>query len=635
MTHKTLFTLILLVFVSSTSALEMSRVVVDLESSNYATRIDARNDLTAAFAMASAPESDADILVSLEAAVIAQVESARLSPENLRYMILMLEQYGGERSVEAMYPLLKDADSKTRDSARRALTAIPGESSVGYLLEGLKRSSGEEKIAFIDALASKGGGFDVSEIVALLDSSDVAVVIGAAKGLALIKDKSAVPALSKKLKTASDGVRPALESALIEIGLDSMMAADLALSGSRFSIRSSAYEQLLRLDSEKALELIQKALNRSDFDLLTDLVKSVMEGNVKAAQEAVVAQIERMPEELQILVVSAIGEYQRSAYEAEILALIPDASGLLQATIVDTLGTIGTTASFDALFKVFLENPRDANVSNALARLNAPSVDKEAFEVIETSSDPSARISSMKVLELRNIEGATDFLNEIVRNETDPKIIEAAFESLEVIGDVESIQILIGIIKSESSLLRSAQRSLKRLSLNYGLADLQWEKAYQPALSSAASDEIRERFVVILDGIPGSGSLDYLRNLVLGPDSALRPSALRMLRRWPTLDVGDVWVDLASAQGTSEEETVLAEKELTKLLKPKGWVSDKQQISLAVRAIQAAPNVEFKQAILSIYAEPNPRQALLIKTEFQVLKEDPEIRNELEQLLRN
>ena len=65
-------------------------------------------------------------------------------------------------------------------------------------------------------------------------------------------------------------------------------------------------------------------------------------------------------------------------------------------------------------------------------------------------------------------------MNTIAKSNQDAKLRKAAFKAMESIGNHDSIQVLVDLILTRDALLRSAQRSLKRMCLKFSAPEFFW-----------------------------------------------------------------------------------------------------------------------------------------------------------------
>ncbi|MGJ8639400.1 MAG: HEAT repeat domain-containing protein [Opitutaceae bacterium] len=622
---KPIFLSIALCVASSTLyGADIQSSVKKLSGDNSA-RKDGRVELKDAFASVTAPMGAIDDLMAMEQSVIAALKADSLPLSEQLYLFQILGLYGSAESADAVSSFLGNEQKEVSDSARRALVLIPGSKALGYLVAGLKRGSDEDRAVFIDALAERGDPSAATEVSAYLTSGSVALSSKAAMALGKLGSKDVVPALLKVHTGAAPKLKFDVERALLDIGLDASTAYTLAGAGSSAAIRAAAFRQLLALDEDRALSVLKSVIEQPEFEGRSLFFNEAMNSASVKSHSALVDYLPKAGEADQSIIITAIGENGYSQYESEVLAFVKSGTWILRMDVIHALGNMGGDASFEPLVEALLKEPKNQTIANAVARLKAPSADLKAFSQIRDGEDSAERIASMKVLEMRNAKGATELLNEIAKTDDDLKVREAAFATLENIGNLDTVRLFVDLVIAGDSQMRAIQRSLKRLSLNYGAPDHQWETVYKPALDAAPNAKARESVVLILDGIAGKQSLGYLEKHALDANSELRSVSIRTLQRWTDADSGDVWIKVASQPGVSSSEISSAQRSLVKILKDNDRTTARSRVDLAVKAVENAPNADFKNAIVEVYKNPPRAQKRHVKSRFDKIKNDPDV----------
>jgi HEAT repeat protein len=617
--------------ISTASAIDVASAVNTLKADDYAARSQARQELLDAFSLATAPDvaSDSDLL-ALEASLVEQLNTAEMPLDARLYLIRMLEFFGSDVGADAAYAMLGSSEGAVRDSARRALAAIPRAKAGAYLLAGLKKGPKTDRAAYVDALVYRGAVDAAPVIAELLQSSDPALVVAAATALGELGNDAVVPALLSARVSVSGEAKARIESALLQLGVDASATYSLAVAGSRGVIRAEAFRQLISLDPIRAKQVLEIAIAEAGFSGRLRFLQVALGSRADALSAVVVAHLPGASVSDQLVIITEIGEQGFVAYEEQLLALLPQSEGIFRASLIHALGNVGGDASFEPLYQAFSANTKDDNAANALARVKAPSADQKALATVESGADLDARIASIKVLELRNTSGATTLLNGIISGTADATLKEAAFKSLESIGDDGSIQSLLKLIIAGDAQSKPAQRSLKRLSLNFGAAEYQWNELYLPALNVAANDSARQALIQILDGVACEPVVIYLREILLDRDSTLRPAAMTVLQRWPLqegLYAGDLWLAIGSDESATEQEINNSVRALEKMLKHREYAFQFAQIDLLVAIAQSNLPLEYKLELLRLYDDPkvhfNPGLYGHVKRGLNKVKDDP------------
>jgi hypothetical protein len=186
-------------------------------------------------------------------------------------------------------------------------------------------------------------------------------------------------------------------------------------------------------------------------------------------------------------------------------------------------------------------------------------------------------------------------------------VLKAIYLTLEKIGDVETINLMLQpeLLLGDSK--KDTQRSLKRLSLSLGIPDYLWAEAFQPSLVANSGDAYRAAILEIIDAVACEGSVEYLKAILENSSSPDYALAYRSLQRWPqekNLYAADMWIILYSADSATEADQQKAVSALQKLLKNRHPDYYPAQIDLLLEVGQSELPVEFKHALFGVYAEP-------------------------------
>ncbi len=153
----------------------------------------------------------------------------------------MLEWFGSADCVTPLAAQLWDDNPAVRDAARRALAANPAPAAARALREGLASTTADQQAAYIEALAYHGDPRSSRVIVPYLQSDDLQVVNSAARALGKLNDRGAYRSLVAARKRGPATIRPAIEVAMLDLGLSRSDARALVTDGSTPAIRVAAF----------------------------------------------------------------------------------------------------------------------------------------------------------------------------------------------------------------------------------------------------------------------------------------------------------------------------------------------------------------------------------------------------------
>lgn len=610
-------------FALALGAAPIAPLIDDLDAADYATRQTARLALRQALVDAPAsdrPRHEQELL-------------NHIGPDHdwatRDWCFRMLELVGTENAVPALVSHLDDPDARIRDLARRTLAAIPSRRAIDALGDAAKQASDAERGAYADALAYRSDTRAVKPLTAMLraGSADAALALGK------IGNRSARSALRKAHASADSELKTAIELALLDAGLqDRRLATRLAQSGQTVAIQTSAFAQLTEIDVRSVRRLLDSVLAEPDDERRGLFLRHAM--TAPAVRDNVVGRLPDLPEPDRIVVLEAIADLSLSKYEKAVLNLFADASETLLPVVARVLGHIGSDASFQPLLDRYLADPRDRAVTAALARLQAPSADRRLLATARDDGPVSDRVSSVRLLVLRNTEGVVELLNGFTGGGHPEELREAAFRGLEVVGDLESVRQILRVVLRNDPLKRAAQGSLKRLSANLGVPDALWHECYAPALMPATDDQKRD-VLVIIDGISGPAAAAWLQQVVL-ENQPLHAEAFEALRRWTDVSGIDALVAIALADGATDEVVASAKQSILRITgstRTSGLNTEK--VARAAKAMHAFPeDEEFRRNMIATYrGDMHWQTRMEINRLFPEFLSDPAIAADVKELL--
>ena len=612
------------------SAQNLSELVAQLDSDQMNQRTEARNSIQQQLTDSTAPTADANARSALEEEALQILQSDPSHPAQV-WLLRMLELTGSEVSVPVIASYLNSFDGQLRDCARRALVANPAPEATAVLARVMMRASDAEKRAYIDGFVFRGDGRAAKAIVPLLKSDDAVTVVQAANALMVLGEDSVYSEVKAAHASAPEGSRAAIELAMLATGADANTCKALISSAANVGVAEAAFIALLRKDTAEAVAVLQAVVDEAPSPLRTAMLGSAM--TEPALQAILVDGLTLRTPEDQLIILSGIAEQEITSAEASAIALLSSANQGVRKQAIFTLGAIGGEASFSPLYALFL-NESDEDASKALAKLDLAAIDKELFETVEESNDLKQRSAAMQLLALRNAEGAADLFNRTIAPGNPDDLRVECMKALEVLGTVESCQAMAQFIVSGDSVKRSAQKSLKRLCLNYGDPDLLWDSVFVPALKVAANDAVRADLLVIADAVAGDHLLAFIQQQIADTGSSLRPVVLNTLQRWPHMEASEVWLELISMPNVSASDIKAAQSGLGRMVKSKevgGW--DKLKLNQIVFAVEKAPTAEFKQAMVNLYLKPNDYIQHYLHDAFEQFANDPDVSVEVAAVL--
>ena len=620
----------LIVLSMMASAQNLSDLVAQLDSDRMDTRTEARNSIQQRLTDSTAPTTDASARITLEEETLQILQSDLSHPAQV-WLLRMLELTGSEASVPVIASYLTSPDAELRDCARRALVANPAPEATAVLHQAMLRSIDKEKRAYIDGFAFRGDERAAKAIVPLLKSDDADTVVQAVNALVILNGSSVYSELEVAHANSPEGSRAAIELAMLATGANSSTCKTLISSAANVGVAEAAFIALLKKDAAEAVAVLQAAVDEAPSPLRSAMFATAM--TEPALQAILLDGLDSRTPEDQLIILSGIAEQQIASTEASVIALLSSEDPAVRKKAIFTLGVIGGSESFSTLHALFL-NESNEDAGEALAKLDLGTIDEELFEVVEESTDLKQRSAAMQLLALRNAEGAADLFNRTIAPGNPDDLRVECMKALEVLGTIESCQAMAHFIVSGDSVKRPAQKSLKRLCLNYGNPDLLWDSVFVPALKNAGNDGIRGDLLVIADAVAGDQLLAYIQRKIADTGSSLRPVVLKTLQRWPHMEASEVWLELISTPNVSTSDIKAAQSGLGRMVESKevgGW--EKLKLNKIVVAVKKAPSAKFKQAMVNLYLKPNDYIQHYLHDAFEQFADDPDISAEVAAVL--
>jgi len=620
----------LIILSKAVSAQNLSELVTLLDSGGMNQRTEARNSIQQLLTNSTAPTADLNARIVLEQEALQLLQSDLSHPAQA-WLLRMLELTGSEASIPVIASYLNSPDTELRDCARRALVANPAPEANAVLYQAMLRSSDAEKRAYINGFAFRGDARAAKAIVPLLKSDDADTVVQAANALALLGESSVYSELNLARTNAPDGSRAAIELAMLATGADASTCKSLISSAANVGVAEAAFVALISKDTTEAVSVLQAAVDEAPSPLRSAMLGTAM--TTPALQVILLKNLGSRTPEDQLIILSGILEQKITSAETSVIALLSSEDLAVRKQAIFTLGVIGGSASFSTLYALFL-NEFEKDVSNALAMLDIATIDNELFKIVEKSPDHKQLSSATQLLAMRNAEGATELLNRMIAPANSDDLRVECMKALEVLGTVETCQAMAQFIVSGDSVKRPAQKSLKRLCLNYGDPDHLWNSVFVPALNTAANDAIRADLLVIADAVAGDELLAYIQKKILDTESSLRPTVLKTLQRWPNMEASEVWLELISMPNVSASDIKAAQSGLGRMVKSKeveGW--EKLKLDQIVVAVEKAPTPEFKKAMVNLYLKPNGYIQHYLHDAFEQFANDLDISSEVSAVL--
>lgn len=329
----------------------------------------------------------------------------------------------------------------------------------------------------------------------------------------------------------------------------------LAVRGENRSVRYAAFQKLVELNAKQAAQLLGEAV-ASDSPSATDFLKIAISADSRRLQKEALSRLSEAEVKHQIVILGGLESRVSGKIEKQLISLLESDNDTLKVQTVEALGRVGTVRSLAPVLS--LANSRDKDLSSAaidtLASIPDRRIDSKLLRAAKKGSVDD-RITALNALSFRAPEGVTELVNQMASNSTlDQKLREAAIESMESVGDLNSLPVLVNIVvEGDSGLRRDAQRTLKRMTLRTNDAEAAWAAFSDGFDASSGNKDARLALMLVLDSAPSSAAIDYLRTAWESGDDELQKTVLKVLPAWRNWDGAYLLLDLAKVAGGDEK----------------------------------------------------------------------------------
>jgi len=454
-----------------------------------------------------------------------------------------LATIGDPRAVGVLAGLL--ADEKLSHMARYALETIYHPSVDVALRRALGTLTGRLRVGVISSIGMRRDAKAVDALTKLLADSDNAAAAAAAGALGHIATPPAIRALAGFRKTAAPGLRAVAADAslaaaerLIEQGEAKGAAAVYKeLQSSRWPahVRLGAFSGLLAADSEKAPEMILRAIKGADANLRAVAISriSTLKGRNVAGRFA--AELPEASPDVQVLLLAALVSMgDPVAAEAVVKAAGHDDAGV-RAAALKALGALGDAKCVPLLCGAVTAGKTEAEARAAQASLKALAAEGVDAAIIgcTKAADAEARTGLIDVLIVRKASGAVPLLL-AQAGAGAAKTRVTAFYALGKLAEPKDLTKLLGLLVAldDETVRPDAERAAAAVARKIPVPSAQADAALA-ALRAATATPARCSLIRTLGVIGNAKALQAVARALTEKDAAVQEAAVRALAGWP------------------------------------------------------------------------------------------------------
>ncbi len=513
---------------------------------------------------------------------------------------------GDKDAIPVLASLL--GDEKMAHMARYALEPIPGAEVDNAFLSALNQLHGRPLIGVITSVGVRHNSQAISQLTALMFSTEPGVGPAAANSLGSIGTAPAAKALQAAWANTpapghlvfAEGMLRCAEG-LSNKGLrKEALAIYDTLQNAKVphQVRAGALRgAILNRPSNEAMILLKQSLHGNDFILVDAAIRTAMEMPGMDVTAALATDFGNYSEDQKLLVIQALGKRGESAVALDNLKRWSNhPKPAIRLAAIRALAEIGDASSVPHFTGLMSDsNPEVAQAAQeALASMKV----KEANEMVMmmlAGNDAANKLNGIELIGRRRmVEALPELLN--AGTNSDVKVRVAAVKRIGELGGTKELPALIGFLNNgkDSQDTEAAQQALVAICGREQNTDESAAKLVD-ALGSA---ETAQKLVLLrtLGSIGGQKALKAVRAAVDDSNADIHIAALRELSSWKTTDALPELLGLAKSAANPTDKMVCLRGYLS-------WAGDNE--------LPAAKRLAMCQDIAPLVQQPDEKKLLL------------------------
>ena len=545
------------------------------------------------------PERRAELAARL-AAVLRQPSTTSAARE---YVCRQLALLGTEAEVPALAELLRDPPHA--DMARQALAAMPGEGARAALRRGVDMLEGDARIGVINSLGVLRDAASIDPLQRLVEAADPATRAAVWRAWGNIATAESV----QRLRAEADHVAPPWPAALtapLLHGACTLAQEGHAAMGAELlerltqpdqppAVRRAAWEGMLAIESSGRAARIRQWFVEDDPDRRR--VAAGHLGELPAAElESLAGTWSELPAQTSLVLMEILVLREPHRYLPQIIELLDCDSLELQMAAVRYLGMVADPTVVPMLIDRLATEGELANAAQrSLARLPRGLVGPALLEALSRDDTRQRVISILK--DLRYYEAIDPLIARATSR--DPAVYVPALDALRGIADPDEQDIprLVDLLLQSTpgahrdEVERTIVVVCDKEPAGADRSGQVW-KALEPRDESQLLTALP-----LLGRLGGDRSRERIETLLLSPQSEVRDAAVRALCNWPTAEVADRLMQLASESADRRHRRWGLRAFVRVVTLPSDRAAD-DSLAMLQAAMDRAEHVEDQQWIL-------------------------------------
>ncbi|MDP6636302.1 MAG: HEAT repeat domain-containing protein [Phycisphaerae bacterium] len=287
-----------------------------------------------------------------------------------------------------------------------------------------------------------------------------------------------------------------------------------------------------RAADDEAADMIVELLSGSDNDMRIMAIQQIREKVPgKAATMRFVKMLERLPDDLQIKLIDALGARGDAAARPAILKMLNSKTQAMRIAAAGALSGVAGPDDIPVLAKLAAtgSDPERNAARNSLRQLRGDKMNTAMTEALK-DADAKTRVELITALTDHNVKASTPVIVKIA-DDSDPSVRLAVLSALRAMGDENHTVVLVKRLKSAKDKSERKQAALALLAVcRRGKT-----KCAEDVISGFNGADAATRILLmrVLTEAGGPKSLNEIVARLKDDDKSVSTAALRVLTGWP------------------------------------------------------------------------------------------------------
>ncbi len=545
---------------------------------------------------AQALAQEADLLAVLRSDASLQEKSAACR---------QLARIATKDAVPVLAALL--GDEKLSHMARYALEPIQDPSVDEALREALGKVQGRARLGVIGSLGVRRDAQSVDALAGLLKGSDAAQA--AARALGDIGTVEAAKALENVLPAASGSDQLAICEGLLrcaealaadgqEEGSQAIYDRLRGLSNAPHQVRAAALRGAILARGKEGVPLVVEAIHGSDYALAAAAARTAMESPDSEINDALVAELPKVPAERQGLLMMALADRGDSRILPAVLKAAQSSDEQLRLLAFRALKRVGDASCVPALLDAAAEGSDEVATAamESLESLQDKSVDDQLVERL-SGAQGKTRLVLLGLVARRRTVAATPALWKAL-GDSDSAVRAAALAGLGTVLEAADLPKLIERLPETKDDQEAAALDKAVCDVCLRSEDREAVVAQVAAALPKAPATVKGRILDILNVVGGTTALETVAEAARASDEELRDNAFRVLGQWKAVDAAPVLLALHNSV-SDERFKIRAIRAYIRIARQFDMPAD-QRADMCRTALKIADRDEDKRLVLEV-----------------------------------